>query len=49
MTAMESTAAHMSELIDSLVNAGQSRQDAVRFAAIYLNEISKNPERDEDE
>lgn len=38
---------HMAELISSLQKTGLSEDSAVRFAAIYFNEMSRN-EPDDD-
>ena len=42
MTPMDEAMLHMSELISGLMKAGLSENSAVRFAAIYFNEQSKN-------
>lgn len=39
---------HLAELISGLKKAGLSEESAVRFAAIYFNEQSKNPEDPDD-
>jgi hypothetical protein len=42
MTPMDEAMAHMAELVSSLMKAGLSENAAVRFAAIYFAESSKN-------
>jgi hypothetical protein len=41
---MDEAMLHISELISSLQKAGLSENAAVRFAAIYFNEQSGNPD-----
>jgi hypothetical protein len=47
MTHMDEAMLHMAELIGGLQKAGLSEASAVRFAAIYFNEMSRN-ESDDD-
>lgn len=47
MTPMDEAMLHMTELIGGLKKAGLSEDSAVRFAAIYFNEQSRN-EPDDD-
>lgn len=42
MTPMDTVMLHMAELIEGLKKAGLSENSAVRFAAIYFNEQSRN-------
>ena len=42
MTHMDEAMIHMAELIGGLKKAGISEDSAVRFAAIYFNEMSRN-------
>ncbi|SBU98140.1 hypothetical protein YUMDRAFT_06068 [Streptomyces sp. OspMP-M45] len=47
MTHMDEAMLHMAELIVGLKKAGLSEPSAVRFAAIYFNEMSQNePDND---
>lgn len=47
MTPMDEAMLHMTELINGLKKAGLGEDSAVRFAAIYFNEQSRN-EPDDD-
>ncbi|MEU5490220.1 hypothetical protein AB0G98_21085 [Streptomyces sp. NPDC020196] len=46
MTHMDEAMLHMAELIGGLKKAGLSEDSAVRFAAIYFNEMSRNESDD---
>ncbi len=47
MTHMDQAMLHMAEVIDGLKKAGLSENSAVRFAAIYFNEMSQNDTDDD--
>ena len=47
MTHLDEAMLHMAEVIEGLKKAGLSEDSAVRFAAIYFNEMSHN-ESDDD-
>lgn len=49
MTPMDEAMLHMAELIAGLKRAGLSEASAVRFAAIYFNEQSKNVDDPDDD
>jgi hypothetical protein len=48
ITSLQEGAIAINEMVKALQGAGFSREESIRFAAIYLAEQGRNPERGDD-